>query len=65
MLDKSLNAIFFMLILTIRIPAASVDDPVQTPKSSDTRIEKVKAKVNKIGGVSNAADQPALRSPKN
>jgi hypothetical protein len=49
MFDKSLIAIIFMLILTIRIPAASVDDPVQTPKSSDTRIEKVKAKVNKIG----------------
>jgi hypothetical protein len=49
MFDKSLSAIIFMLILTIRIPAASVYDPVQTPKSSDTRIEKVKAKVNKIG----------------
>jgi hypothetical protein len=49
MFGKSLVAIIFMLILTIRIPAVSLDDPVQTPKSSDTRIEKVKAKVNKIG----------------
>jgi hypothetical protein len=49
MFDKSLIAIIFMLILTVRIPAASIADPVQTPKSSDTRIEKVKAKVNKIG----------------
>jgi len=49
MLGKSLIVIVIMLILTIRIPAASVYDPVQTPKSSDTRIEKVKAKVNKIG----------------
>jgi hypothetical protein len=49
MFGKSLIVIVIMLILTIRIPAASVYDPVQTPKSSDTRIEKVKAKVNKIG----------------
>jgi hypothetical protein len=49
MFDKSLIAIIFMLILTVRIPAASIGDPFQTPKSSDTRIEKVKAKVNKIG----------------
>jgi hypothetical protein len=47
--DKSLFAIIFMLILTIRVPAAVVGDTVQTPKSSDARIEKVKAKVNKIG----------------
>ena len=49
MFDKSLIAIIFALILTVRIPAASIADTVQTPKSSDTRIEKVKAKVNKIG----------------
>src|SRR5262245_10271037 len=49
MFSKSLIVIVITLILTIRIPAASVYDPVQTPKSSDTRIEKVKAKVNKIG----------------
>jgi len=49
MFDKSLIVIIFMLILTIRVPAVSVDDGVQTPKSSDTRIEKVKAKVKKIG----------------
>jgi hypothetical protein len=49
MFDKSLIAIIFMLILTVRIPAASIGDPFQTPKSSDMRIEKVKAKVNKIG----------------
>lgn len=49
MFGKSLILIVIMLILTIRIPAASVYDRVQTPKSSDTRIEKVKAKVNKIG----------------
>src|SRR5262245_34549275 len=48
MFSKSLIVIVITLILTIRIPAASVYDPVQTPKSSDTRIEKVKAKVNKI-----------------
>jgi hypothetical protein len=39
MFDKSLIVIIFMPILTIRVPAVSVDDPVQTPKSSDTRIE--------------------------
>jgi hypothetical protein len=49
MFSKSQIVIIFMLILTVRVPAASADDPVQTPKSSDTRIEKVKAKVNKIG----------------
>jgi len=49
MFGKSLIVIVITLILTIRIPAASVYDPVQTPKPSDTRIEKVKAKVNKIG----------------
>jgi hypothetical protein len=49
MFDKSLIAIILTLILTIRVPAAGVDDPVQTPKLPDTRIEKVKAKVNKIG----------------
>jgi hypothetical protein len=49
MFDKSLIAIILTLILAIRAPAAGVDDPVQTPKPSDTRIEKVKAKVNRIG----------------
>src|SRR5262245_49761848 len=49
MFDKSLIAVIFMLILTVRVPAVSIAAPVQTPKSSDTRIEKVKAKVNKIG----------------
>ena len=49
MFDKSLIAIILMLILTIRVPAVGVDDFVQTPKSPDIRIEKVKAKVNKIG----------------
>jgi hypothetical protein len=49
MFDKSLITIIFMLILIVRIPAVGIADPVQTPKSSDTRIEKVKAKVNKIG----------------
>ena len=49
MFDKSLITIIFMLILTIRIPVVSVDAAVQTPKSSDIRIEKVKAKVKKIG----------------
>ena len=49
MFDKSLIAITLMLILAIRIPAFSADVPVQTPKPSDTRIEKVKAKVNKVG----------------
>jgi len=49
MFGKSLIVIIFTLILTIRVPAVSVGDPVQTPKPSDTRIEKVKAKVNKIG----------------
>jgi hypothetical protein len=49
MFDKSLIAIILTLILTIRVPAAGVDDPVQTLKLPDTRIEKVKATVNKIG----------------
>lgn len=49
MFGKSLIVVIFMLTMTIRVPAVSVDDPVQTPKSSDARIEKVKAKVNKIG----------------
>ena len=49
MFDKRLITIIIMLILAIRIPAVSVDAAVQTPKSSDTRIEKVKAKVKKIG----------------
>jgi hypothetical protein len=49
MFDKSLIAIIFMLILIVRFPAVSIAGPVQTPKSSDKRIEKVKAKVNKIG----------------
>ena len=49
MFDKSLITIIFMLILIVRIPAVGIADPVQTPKSSDTRIEKVKAKVNRIG----------------
>jgi hypothetical protein len=53
MFGKSLVAIIFMLILTIRIPAVSLDAPVQMPKSSDTRTEKVKAKVNKVGGREN------------
>jgi hypothetical protein len=53
MFDKSLIAIIFTLILTIRVPAVGIADPIQTPKSPDTRIEKVKAKVNKIVGREN------------
>ena len=42
-------AIIFALVLTIRVPAGGIGYPVQTQKSPDTRVEKVKAKVNRIG----------------